>query len=98
MNLYGEIAGVTPVVAESLIGSFQFNSSNFDSSQSLIIAGQPLGLGLGGTISTGQPKANIRTNVFMGMKSTCTINTVYEQSLAVNASANFIHAVGYTKV
>ena len=90
--------GVTTVVGESLIGSFQFNSSNFDSSQFLIIAGQPVGMGLGAGIPVGQPKANVRYNVNMGMKSTCTINTVFNVGIAPNASYNFIHAIGYTKV
>ncbi len=97
-NLYGEVANVTPLASESIIGSFQFNSSNYDSSQTLEIAGQPVGLGLGATLSEGQPKANMRKKVGMGMKSTCTINTIYRQSEAVTVAMNFIHAIGYTKV
>ncbi len=97
-NLYGEVANVTPLASESIIGSFQFNSSNYNSSQTLEIAGQPVGLGLGATLSEGQPKANMRKKVGMGMKSTCTINTVYRQSEAVTVAMNFIHAIGYTKV
>ncbi len=97
-HLYGEVANVTPLAAESIIGSFQFNSANFDSSQTLTIAGQPIGVGLGATLSEGQPAANKRKNVDMGMKDTCTINTIYEQSLAVTSAMNFIHAIGYTKV
>ncbi len=97
-HLYGEVANVTGLASESILGSFQFNSANFDSSQTLEIAGQPVGMGLGATLSEGQPKANIRKNVAMGMKSTCTINTIYRQSEAVTTAMNFIHAIGYTKV
>ena len=97
-TLFGEVANVTPLAAESIIGSFQFNSANFDSSQTLEIAGQPVGVGLGATLSEGQPDANKRKYVDMGMKDTCTINTIYRQSLAVTSAMNFIHAIGYTKV
>ncbi len=97
-HLYGEVANVTPLAAESIIGSFQFNSANFDSSQTLEIGGQPIGVGLGATLSEGQPNANKRVNVGMGMKDTCTINTIYRQSLAQTNTMNFIHAIGYTKV
>ena len=97
-NLYGEVASSTPVASKPIIGSFIFSSNNFDSSQGLQIAGQPVAQGLGSTISTLQPKNNQRRNVNMGMKSTCTINTSYVVGSAVTTASTFICGIGYTKV
>ena len=97
-NLYGEVASSTPVASKPIIGSFIFSSNNFDSSQGLQIAGQPIAQGLGSVISTLQPKNNQRRNVNMGMKSTCTINTAYVVGSGVTTASNFICGIGYTKV
>ena len=74
-----------------------FSSNNFDSSQGLEIACQPIAQGLGATITTMQPKNNMRKNVNMGMKNTCTINTSYNMANAVTTAGNFITAIGYLK-
>jgi hypothetical protein len=74
-----------------------FSSNNFDSSQGLEIACQPVAQGLGSTIATLQPKNNVRRNVNMGMKSTCIINTSYNMANAVTTAGNFITGIGYTK-
>jgi len=96
-NLYAEVAQTTPVASKPLLGSMIFSSNNFDSSQGLEIACQPVAQGLGSTITTMQPKANIRKNVNMGMKNTCTINTSYNMANAVTTAGNFITGIGYLK-
>ena len=96
-NLYAEVAQTTPVASKPLIGSMIFSSNNFDSSQGLEIACQPVAQGLGSTIATLQPKNNVRRNVNMGMKSTCIINTSYNMANAVTTAGNFITGIGYTK-
>ncbi len=74
--LTGEFGGGVVTADESYIMSLQFNSPNFDNSQALEIALQPCSVGLSTLIGVLQPKASIRKNVGMGMKSTCTITTV----------------------
>ncbi len=96
--LMAEFAATTPLAGESHIGSMQFNSPNFDNSQSLEVPLQTLAQGLGATLATLQPKAAIYKNVDMGMKSTCTITTVFRMSEALTVAGSFIGAVGYTKV
>ena len=96
-NLYGEVASSTPVASKPIIGSFIFSSNNFDSSQGLEIACQPVAQGLGSTIATLQPKNNMRKNVNMGMKNTCTINTSYNMANSVTTAGNFITGIGYLK-
>lgn len=96
-NLYAEVAQTTAVASKPLIGSMIFSSNNFDSSQGLEIACQPVAQGLGSTIATLQPKNNMRKNVNMGMKSTCIINTSYNMASAVTTAGNFITGIGYLK-
>ena len=72
-------------------------SLNFDSSQGLEIACQPVAQGLGSTIATLQPKNNMRKNVNMGMKQTCTINTSYNMASGVTTASNFVTGIGYLK-
>ena len=96
--LMAEVAAVTPLAGDSIIGSMQFNSPNFDNSQALEVPVQPVGQGLGATLAFLQPKAAIYKNVSMGMKSTCTITPVYRQTVVLNAAFSFIAGVGYTKV
>ena len=96
-NLYAEVAQTTAVASKPLIGSMIFSSNNFDSSQGLEIACQPVAQGLGATIATLQPKNNMRKNVNMGMKSTCIINTSYNMANAVTTAGNFITGIGYLK-
>lgn len=97
-NLYAECASSTPLASKPIYGSMIFASNNFDSSQGLEIAMQPIAQGLGATLATLQPKAGIRKNVGMGMKSTCTINTSMRVSSALTTAGNFIAGIGYTKV
>ena len=97
-NLYFELAATTPVASKPLLASMIFSSNNFDSSQGLEVALQPVAQGLGATIATLQAKAGIRKNVGMGMKSTCVINTTLRLSSALTTAGNFIAGIGYTKV
>lgn len=97
-NLYMECASSTPLASKPVYGSMIFSSNNFDSSQGLEVALQPVAQGLGATLATLQPKAGIRKNVHMGMKSTCLINTTMRVSSALTTAANFIAGIGYTKV
>ena len=96
-NLYAEVAQTTAVASKPLLGSMIFSSNNFDSSQGLEIACQPVAQGLGATITTMQPKNNMRKNVNMGMKNTCTINTSYNMASGVTTAGNFITGIGYLK-
>jgi len=96
-TLTGELSAGTVVASESYISSMQFNSPNFDNSQNLEIALQPVSTGLSTLIGTLQPKSSTRKNVGMGMKSTCTITTVLRLSEALTNAGNFIGGIGYTK-
>ena len=88
---------VTSLASKPIIGSMIFQSANFNSSQGLQIAVQPVGVALGATLSNGQPVGGVRENVGMGMKSTCVINTSYRQDSAVTTANAFIAGIGYTK-
>ena len=96
-SLFGEVSLATPLASKPIIGSMIFQSANFNNSQGLEIAVQPVGVGLGSTLSTGQPVGARRENVGMGMKSTCVINTSFRQSSAMTTASNFIAGIGYTK-
>lgn len=96
-TLFFELASTTPLASKPLYGSMQFSSNNFDSSQGIEVALQPVAQGLGATLATLQPKAGIRKNVHMGMKSTCVINTTLRLSSALTTAGNFIAGIGYTK-
>ncbi len=93
-----EVSGGTVTLSESYIGSMQFNSANFDNSQDLEMAIQPISSSLGALIGLLTPIASMRKNVSMGMKLTTTIATIYRQSEALTAAGNFIGGIGYTKV
>ncbi len=95
--LMGELSAGTVLASQSYISSLAFNSPNFDNSQTLEIALQPVSTGLSTLIGTLQPKGSMRKNVSMGMKSTCTITTVLRLSEALTNAGNFIGAVGYNK-
>ena len=97
-HLYAEFSSSTPLASKPLLASMIFSSNNFDSSQGLEIALQPVAQGLGATLATLQPKGNVRRNVGMGMKSTCVINTTLRLSSALTTAGNFIAGIGYTKV
>lgn len=93
-----ELASATPLASKPLLGSMIFSSNNFDSSQGIEVALQPVAQGLGATLATLQPKAGVRNNVGMGMKSTCVINTTLRLSSALTTAGDFIAGIGYTKV
>ncbi len=95
--LMAEFAAATPTASQHYVGSFQFNSSNFENSQDLDIAIQPKSVGLSTLTSSLNPKASIRFNVGMGMKPTTTINTVAVIADALTGGGNFIGGVGYNK-
>lgn len=92
-----ELSAGTVLASQSYIASMQFNSSNFANSQDIEVALQPVGASLSTLIGLLQPKASIRKNVHMGMKSSCTINTVLRLSEALTNAGNFIGVVGYRK-
>ena len=54
-------------------------------------------MGLGATLSAGQPIGTKRKNVGMGMKSSCVINTSLTVASALTTASNFIAGIGYTK-
>ena len=96
-NLYASMALTTPLASKPQLATMIFSSANFNSSQGLEIALQPVGMGLGATLSAGQPIATKRKNVGMGMKSTCVINTALFVASAMTTASNFIAGIGYTK-
>ena len=96
-SLFGEVSLATPLASKPIIGSMIFQSANFNNSQGLEIAVQPVGVALGTTLSIGQPVGARRENVGMGMKSTCVINTSFRQGSAMTTASNFIAGIGYTK-
>ncbi len=95
--LGAELASLATTADEGYAASFQFNSSNFENSQSLDIAIQPRSVGIGALNSSLNPKASMRFNVGMGMKPTTTINTALVLAQALTAAGNFIGFVGYNK-
>ncbi len=97
-SLYASLAMTTPLASKPLIASMTFSSANFNSSQGLEIALQPVGQGLGTVLGAGQPVGTKRKNVGMGMKSTCVINTALTIASAMTTAPNFIAGIGYTKV
>ena len=96
-RLYPNISSGVVTASESYIGSMQFNSNDFDSSQPLEVPVQPIASALGSAVGIGMPKAASYKKVNMGMKSSTLINTVYRMSEALTASGNFIGSVAYTK-
>ncbi len=96
-NLYASMALATPLASKPQLATMEFSSANFNSSQGLEIALQPVGMGLGATLSAGQPVGTKRKNVGMGMKSTCVINTALTVASAMTTASNFIAGIGYTK-
>ena len=96
-TLMAELGAGTVLASQSYIASMQFNSPNFENSQSIEVPLQPVSVGLSTLIGTGQPKAAIYKNVNMGMKPTTTITTVLRLSEALTNAGNFIGAVGYLK-
>lgn len=95
--LMAELSAGTVLASESYIASMQFNSPNFENSQSIEVPLQPVGTSLATLIGCLQPKSATYKNVGMGMKPTCTITTVLRLSEALTNAGNFIGAVGYTK-
>jgi len=96
-SLFMEVGLITPLASKPIIGSVIFQSANFDNSQGLQVAVQPVGVALGATLSNGQPVGGRRENVGMGMKATCVINTSFRQDSAMTTASNFIAGIGYTK-
>ena len=96
-QLFASFAMTTPLASKPLLGSMTFSSANFNSSQGLEIAVQPVGQGLGTTLSAGQPKGTTKKNVGMGMKATCVIDTALTVASALTTAGNFIAGIGYTK-
>ncbi len=95
--LGGEFSAGTVTADEGYLATMQFNSSNFENSQSLDIAIQPKSVGIGALNSSLNPKASMRFGVGMGMKPTTTINTALVLAQALTAAGNFIGMVGYQK-
>lgn len=97
-KLYPVLASGTVTASESYIGSMQFNSNDFDTSEPLEVPVQPIATALGTAIGLGMPKMASYKNVNMGMKSSAQIDTVLRLSEALTAAGNFIGGIGYTKV
>ena len=95
--LMAELAAATVTASESYISDMAFNSPNFNNSQNMDIALQPLASGLSTDIGIYQAKGNFRKNVGMGMKSSCVITPQITISEALAGNANFIAGVGYLK-
>ncbi len=95
--LGGEFASATVTASQHYSGILQFNSSNFENSQSLDIAVQPKSVGLSTLASALNVKSSMRFNVGMGMKPTTTIDTALVVTQALTGGGNFIHFVGYQK-
>jgi hypothetical protein len=96
-KLYPVLTGGVVTASQSYIGSMQFNSNDYTSSQALEVPCQPIGTALGSNIGTGMPKMASYKNVQMGMKSSVTINTVLRLSEALTAAGSFIGAIAYQK-
>ena len=96
-TLFAEVAAGTVTASQAYIGSMQFNSPNFDNSQDLEIATQPVASSLSTLVGAMQPKASVRKNVMMGMKSNCVITTVYNQAEVLTAAGVFLGTIGYLK-
>lgn len=96
-TLVAAMARTTITASESNLASMQFNSNDFDNSQALEVPIQPVSVGLGTLASGLNPKGSIYKNVNMGMKPTCTINTVLRLSEAITVAGSFIGGVGYHK-
>jgi len=96
-DLYAVVTPGTVTASESYIGYMDFSSNDFENSMPLKIPIQPVAAGLGSAISIHMPKMFSVHNVHMGMKSTVTLNTAYNQEEALTAAANFYTSVGYTK-
>ena len=95
--LGGELSSGTVTADEGYLATMQFNSSNFENSQSLEIALQPRSVGIGALNSSLCPKSSTRFNVGMGMKPTTTIDTALVLANALTAAGSFIGMVGYNK-
>jgi hypothetical protein len=96
-DLYAVVTSGTVTASESYIGYMDFSSNDFENSMPLKIPIQPVASGLGSAISVHMPKMFSVHNVHMGMKSTVTLNTTYNQEEALTAAGNFYTSVGYTK-